>query len=106
MSGSERASEWRHDCEPRHFTISSLALNFDIALEEAGTLTASFECLDGIAAPLLILTIEDEVTGTGALVHRLTFGVTEREGKITSFATGNCCNSSMHCREGAVKETM
>jgi SNF2 family DNA or RNA helicase len=58
-------------------------LLFDIALEEARTLPASFACLDGITAPLLILTIEDEVTGTGALVHRLTFGVTEREGKIT-----------------------
>jgi hypothetical protein len=29
---------------------------------------------------LLIVSVEDEVTGTGALVHRLVFGVTEREG--------------------------
>jgi hypothetical protein len=37
--------------------------------------------VDGLTAPLLIVTVEDEVTGTGALVHRLIFGVTENEGK-------------------------
>jgi hypothetical protein len=31
---------------------------------------------------LLIVAVEDEVTGTGALVHRLILGVTETEGKI------------------------
>lgn len=56
-------------------------LLFDIALEEARNLTSSFACVDGLAAPLLVVTVEDEITGTGALVHRLIFGVTEKEGK-------------------------
>ena len=56
-------------------------LLFDIALEEARNLPSSVACVDGLAAPLLIVTVEDEVTGTGALVHRLIFGVTEKEGK-------------------------
>jgi hypothetical protein len=30
---------------------------------------------------LLVVTVEDEVTGTGALVHRLIFGITEKGGK-------------------------
>jgi hypothetical protein len=38
--------------------------------------------VSGLASPLLVVTVEDEVTGTGALVHRLVFGVTEAEGKI------------------------
>ena len=31
---------------------------------------------------MLILAVEDEVTGSGSLVHRLIFGVTEKNGKI------------------------
>ena len=46
-----------------------------------GTCPIDFACIDGLAAPLLILTVEDQITGTGALVHRLIFGVTEKEGK-------------------------
>ena len=60
-------------------------LLFDIALEEARNLPSSFACVDGLAAPLLVVTVEDEVTGTGALVHRLIFGVTEKEGKTEVF---------------------
>jgi hypothetical protein len=56
-------------------------LLFDIALEEARNLPSSFARADGLAAPLLVVTVEDEVTGTGALVHRLIFGVTERDGE-------------------------
>lgn len=55
---------------------------FDIALQEARSLPATFACTGGLAAPLLIVAVEDEVTGTGALVHRLILGVTETEGKI------------------------
>lgn len=54
---------------------------FDIALEEARNLPSSFACIEDLVAPLLVVTVEDEVTGTGALVHRLIFGVTEKEGK-------------------------
>ncbi|MBX9813440.1 MAG: DEAD/DEAH box helicase family protein [Qipengyuania sp.] len=57
-------------------------LLFDIALEEARNLPVSFACVSGLAAPLLIVTVEDEVTGTGALVHRLIFGVTEKQGLV------------------------
>jgi hypothetical protein len=56
-------------------------LLFDIALQEAQSLPANLACMDGLSAPLLVVAVEDEVTGTGALVHRLIFGVTEKEGK-------------------------
>ena len=36
-----------------------------------------------MTAPLLIVTVEDEVTGTGSLVYRLIFGVTESNGEIS-----------------------
>lgn len=55
---------------------------FDIALEEARSLPASVARADGLTDPLLIVTVEDEVTGTGSLVHRLIFGVTEKDGKF------------------------
>jgi hypothetical protein len=55
---------------------------FDIALNEARNLPAGVTLVEGIAAPLLIITVEDEVTGTGSLVHRLIFGITEKEGKF------------------------
>ena len=54
---------------------------FDIALAEGRGLPASLACVGGLAAPMLILAVEDEVTGTGALVHQLIFGVMEKEGE-------------------------
>ncbi|WP_290482027.1 DEAD/DEAH box helicase, partial [Hyphomonas sp. UBA3201] len=56
---------------------------FDIALEEAQRLPANVAYVDGLSGPLLIVTVQDEVTGTGSLVHSLIFGVTERDGNIT-----------------------
>ena len=56
---------------------------FDIALDEARNLPARVAALDGLPAPVLVLSIEDEVTGTGSLVHRLVFGVTEVDGQPT-----------------------
>ena len=50
---------------------------FDIALDEARNLPVRVAALEGISAPVLVLSVEDEVTGTGALVQRLTFGVTD-----------------------------
>jgi hypothetical protein len=47
---------------------------FDIALTEGRGLPASLACVGGLTAPMLIVTVEDEVTGTGTLVHRLIFG--------------------------------
>jgi len=38
--------------------------------------------VEGVDRPVLILVVEDEVTGTGSLIHRLIFGVTEKDGKI------------------------
>src|SRR5262249_26267462 len=55
---------------------------FDTALEEAHNLPARVALAEEIPAPLLIIAVEDEVTGTGALVHRLIFGLTDTEGKI------------------------
>ncbi len=54
---------------------------FDIALDEARNLPARAATLDGIPAPVLVLSVEDEVTGMGSLVHRLIFGVMEIEGR-------------------------
>ena len=57
-------------------------LLFDIALEEARNLPSTFARVDGLAAPLLVVTVEDQITGTGALVHRLIFAVTDKEGEV------------------------
>ena len=54
---------------------------FDIALDEARNLPVRAATLKGIGAPILVVSVEDEVTGTGSLVHRLIFGVTEVEGR-------------------------
>lgn len=55
---------------------------FDIALDDAHAVPARVASVEGLSGPLLIIAVEDEVTGTGSLVHRLTFGVTEKDGKI------------------------
>jgi hypothetical protein len=55
---------------------------FDIALDDALDVPARVASIEGLSCPLLIIAVEDEVTGTGSLVHRLTFGVTEKEAKI------------------------
>ena len=54
---------------------------FDIALDEARNLPVRFTALEGIPAPILVVSVEDEVTGTGSLVHRLIFGVTDVDGR-------------------------
>lgn len=56
---------------------------FDVALGEARNLPVRVAALDGLDAPLLIVAVEDEVTGTGSLVHRLIFGVTDVDGRPT-----------------------
>ncbi|MEP3431188.1 MAG: helicase-related protein [Roseibium sp.] len=55
---------------------------FDIALDDAQEIPARAVSVEGLGSPMLILAVEDEVTGTGSLVHRLIFGVTEKDGKI------------------------
>jgi len=54
---------------------------FDIALGEARDLPVRIAAVEGIAAPILIVSVEDEVTGTGSLVHRLIFAVSEAGGR-------------------------
>ena len=55
---------------------------FDIALDDAHDVPVRVASVDGLSGPLLIMAVEDEVTGTGSLVHRLIFGVAEKEYKI------------------------
>lgn len=55
---------------------------FDTALDDTHGISARAASVDGLGSPVLILAVEDEVTGTGSLVHRLIFGVTEKDGKI------------------------
>jgi len=55
---------------------------FDIALDDAQEISARAVSVEGLGNPVLILAVEDEVTGSGSLVHRLIFGVTEKDGKI------------------------
>ena len=55
---------------------------FDIALDDAQEISARAVSVEGLGKPVLILAVEDEVTGSGSLVHRLIFGVTEKDGKI------------------------
>ena len=50
---------------------------FDIALDEARNLPVTVAAVGGISAPVLVLSVEDDVTGRGALVQRLIFGVTD-----------------------------
>ncbi len=54
---------------------------FDIALDEARDLPARITVVDGANAPVLVVAVEDEVTGTGSLVQRLIFGVTDIDGR-------------------------
>ena len=54
---------------------------FDIALDEARNLPVKVARLDGIPAPVLVVSVEDEVTGTGSLVHRLIFAVADVDGR-------------------------
>jgi ERCC4-related helicase len=55
---------------------------FDIALDDAQNVAGRTAIVDGLCGPLLIIAVEDEVTGTGSLVHKLLFGVLERDAKI------------------------
>lgn len=54
---------------------------FDAALDEARSLPVRIAALDGLEAPLLIVVVEDEVTGTGSLVRRLIFDVRDAAGE-------------------------
>ena len=56
---------------------------FDIALKEASGLPVRVACVDGIASPILIVSVEDEVTGKGSLVHQMAFGISEEKGKVS-----------------------
>ena len=53
---------------------------FDIALQEAGSLRECIAMVSGLRSSILVVSAEDEITGTGAVSHRLVFGVSEVEG--------------------------
>ena len=53
----------------------------DIALDEARELSVRAAEVEGIDGPVLVVSVEDEVTGTGSLVHRLIFGISEAGGR-------------------------
>ena len=55
---------------------------FDTALDEARRLPVNLAAIQALSAPLLVVSVEDEVTGTGAMVQRTVFGITERGGKV------------------------
>jgi SNF2 family DNA or RNA helicase len=55
---------------------------FDIALDDAHDVTARVAYIEGLSGPILVMAVEDEVTGTGSLVHRLIFGVMENGEKF------------------------
>ena len=55
---------------------------FDIAVEESHDVPARVASVEGLTGSLLIIAVEDEVTGTGSLVHRLIFGVAETDREI------------------------
>ena len=50
---------------------------FDIALQEACSLRECVATGRGLQSPILVLSAEDEITGSGAVSQRLVFGVTE-----------------------------
>ena len=62
---------------------------FDIALDESRQLPARVAALDGITTPVLVLSVEDEVTGTGSLVQRLVFGSGRSPARQRPCATGS-----------------
>ena len=73
MQGSERATS-------RILGVGHVL--FDTALDEARRLPVNLAEVEGLSAPLLIVSVEDEVTGTGAMLQRVIFGITERAGKV------------------------
>ena len=54
----------------------------DTALEEARDLEVRVAEVRGLAEPLLLLAVEDELTGTGARARRLVVGVRARHGEV------------------------
>jgi hypothetical protein len=49
----------------------------NLALEEAHNFDARLAAISGLETPLLVVAVEDEVTGTGSTTRRLHFGVME-----------------------------
>jgi hypothetical protein len=55
---------------------------FDAALADAEAAPVSVAVATGLDAPLLIASVEDEVTGTGASIRRIIVGVTRVSGQV------------------------
>lgn len=55
---------------------------FDLALADAALIPVTAAAVPGLDAPLLIVSVEDEVTGTGASVQRVILGISEANGVV------------------------
>ena len=55
---------------------------FDLALADAALMPLTAAAVPGLDAPLLIVSVEDEVTGTGASVQRVILGISEANGVV------------------------
>ena len=76
---------FERDAESERLTSRILGVGhvlFDTALDEARRLPVNLAAIEALSAPLLIVSVEDEVTGTGAMLQRMIFGITERAGKV------------------------
>jgi len=56
---------------------------FDLALVDAAGSPVTAAVIPGLDAPLLIVSVEDEVTGTGASVQRIILGLTAESGGVS-----------------------
>jgi len=53
---------------------------FDTAIEDALNIQVTTALVEGLLSPMLVVSVEDEITGTGASVNRVILGVTEERG--------------------------
>ncbi len=71
---------------------------FDIALQEACSLRECVATGRGLQSPILVLSAEDEITGSGAVSQRLVFGVTEVGGEVTVLRDWELLQKLNSCR--------
>lgn len=71
---------------------------FDIALQEACSLRECVATGRGLQSPILVLSAEDEITGSGAVSQRLVFGVTEVGDEVTVLRDWELLQKLNSCR--------
>ena len=77
---------------------------FDIALKEACAFKACVASVRGLRVPLLIVSVEDQITDTGAVAHRLVFGVMESEAEVTVLRDWELLRKLNSCRPAGERE--